>query len=47
MQRLGFHSVMGLVVLVIGASIAVDLVFDVHLPLVRIALAALFIAWST
>ena len=44
MHRLGFNSVMGVVILVIGASLAVDLAFDVHWPLVRIALAVLLIA---
>jgi len=46
MHRLGFSSVMGLVILVIGASLAIGLVFDVHVPLVRIALAVLFIVWG-
>jgi hypothetical protein len=46
MNRLGFSFVMGLIILLIGATLAVDLVFDVHLPLVRIVLAVLFMAWG-
>jgi hypothetical protein len=46
MNRLGFSFVMGAVILLIGASIAVDLVFDVHVPVVRMVLATLFIVWG-
>ena len=46
MNRLGFSFVVGVVILMIGAALVADLLFDVHLPLVRMAIAALLIAWG-
>lgn len=46
MNRLGFSFVMGIVILLIGASLFVDLLFDLHVPLARMALATLFVAWG-
>ena len=46
MQRLGGNLVLGLIVLVIGASLAIGLALDVQrtLPLVRLAIAAVCVA---
>ena len=44
MKRLDSHFVLGLIILVIGASLAIGLAFDVHSPLVRIAFATVFVA---
>jgi hypothetical protein len=46
MHRFGFSFVIGVIVLLIGASVAVDALFGVHLPLVPLAIAALLIAWG-
>lgn len=46
MNRLGFSFIMGIVILLIGTSLVIDVLFDIHLPLVRIAVAALLIAWG-
>ena len=47
MNRIGPRLVLGMIILVIGASIGVDLLFDVHLHLFRIAIAALFVLWGS
>ena len=36
----------GMVILLIGASLVVDLLFDIDLPVVRLAVAALLVAWG-
>lgn len=46
MHRLGFGFVVGVIVLIIGASMAVDVLFGMHIPIVPLALAILFIAWG-
>lgn len=46
MSRVDFRFVIGFLVLVIGASIALDVLFTIHLPLVPLAIAALFLAWG-
>ena len=44
MNRLGSSLVIGFVILLIGTSLMIDLLFDVHLPLVRTTIAALLVA---
>ena len=47
MQRFGFGFVVGVIVLLIGASIAIDVLFGIHFPLLPLAFAILLIALGT
>jgi predicted membrane protein len=44
MRTVGFRFILGAFVLLIGAMIAIDVVFGVHFPLVPLAIAVLLIA---
>jgi len=44
MKTYGVGFTIGLVILFVGASLAADVLLEVHLPLLRIALALMFIA---
>jgi predicted membrane protein len=46
MHRFGFSFVLGVIVLIVGASIAVDVVFGVRFPLLPLAVSILLIAWG-
>ena len=43
MARLGSGLVTGIVVLLVGASLAVDALADTHLPVIRVLLALLLV----
>jgi len=47
MHRLGIGFALGMLLLLIGASIAVDVLFHVTFPLVPLALAILLIGWGS
>jgi predicted membrane protein len=46
MHRFSFGFVFGMIVLIIGASMAFDALFGIHFPLVPLALAALLVIWG-
>ena len=46
MQNLGFRFAFGVFALVVGAALVADVIFDIHLPLVRLVVALLLLAWG-
>ena len=47
MHRFGFGFAFGVIILLIGATIAVDVLFGVHFPFLPLAIAVLLIAWGS
>jgi predicted membrane protein len=47
MHRLGFGFVLGVILMLIGASIAMHVLFHISFPLLPLALAILFVAWGS